>query len=139
MNDFVGVKAALLFESKLLVFLRDNKPGLRFAGMWDFPGGGRENEETPFECLAREVDEEFSIKLKPEAVIWQKAFPAMHDPKLIGYLAVARISKEDIDGIKFGSEGQKWTLMDVQEFLDRDDVVPHLKDRLSEYLKTNSI
>ena len=135
MSNFVGVKVALLFGDKLLVFLRDDKPGLRFAGMWDFPGGGRENNETPFECIVREVDEEFSIKMKPESILWQKAFPAMHDPKLTGYFMVARITQGDIDDIKFGSEGQKWTLMAVEEFLSRDDVVPHLKERLSTYLK----
>lgn len=135
MDDFVGVKAALFVGEKLLVFLRDDKPGLRFAGMWDFPGGGREGDETPFECLAREVGEEFGIILRPESVLWQKEYPAMHDPTLRAYFIAARITQEDIDVIKFGSEGQKWALMDTQEFLTRDDVVPHLKGRLSDYLK----
>ena len=44
---FHGVKAALLFGDKILVYKRDDKPGLRFANLWDMPGGGREGDETP--------------------------------------------------------------------------------------------
>ena len=134
MNDFVGCKAALFFDDKLLVFLRDDKPGLRFANMWDFPGGGREGEETPFETIVREVEEEFSIKLRLETFTWQKEFPAMHDPKLTGIFLVGQLTQKDIDNIKFGTEGQKWQLMDVDELFVRDDVVPHLKERLQTYL-----
>ena len=134
MNDFVGAKAALLYENKLLVFLRDNKTTIPFPNMWDFPGGGREGNETPLECLAREMMEEFGITLKPESVIWEKQHPSMHQPGLFGYFFVARITKEDIDTIAFGNEGQHWQLMGIEEFLAHKDAVPHLKNRLSDYL-----
>lgn len=80
MQPFNGVKAALIHDGELVMFLRDNKPGLRFANLWDFPGGGREGEETPAECLIREVQEEFSITLDPTSIIWQREYPAMNDP-----------------------------------------------------------
>ena len=47
MMDFHGVKVAVLVGDKLLMHLRDDKPGLFNANMWDFPGGGREGNETP--------------------------------------------------------------------------------------------
>ena len=62
-------------EDKLLMHLRDNKPGLFNANMWDFSGGGREGEETPQECAIREVKEEFEIDLTPELFIWEKDYP----------------------------------------------------------------
>jgi 8-oxo-dGTP diphosphatase len=70
-NAFVGVKIGLLLEDKLIVIQRDNKPGLRFAGLWDFPGGGRDGQESPFECAAREIDEELAVTLKPSSIVWQ--------------------------------------------------------------------
>ena len=52
MTDFIGVKIALLTNAdRLLVIQRDNKSGLQFAGLWDLPGGGREGQETPLECI----------------------------------------------------------------------------------------
>jgi len=134
MDDFVGSKAALLYEGKLVMFLRDDRPGLRFANLWDFPGGGRENNETPTECLLREVDEEFSIKLGPNQIVWEKEYPAVHDPSLKGHFFVANVTKEQIDKIKFGEEGQKWGLVSVEDFFSRDDIVPHFKGRLQDYL-----
>ncbi|WP_162869177.1 NUDIX domain-containing protein, partial [Escherichia coli] len=44
---FGGAKIALLCDGRLLVYQRDDKPGIPWPGMWDLPGGGRENGETP--------------------------------------------------------------------------------------------
>lgn len=134
MSDFSGAKIALFLEGKLVVYLRDNKPGLRFAGMWDFPGGGREKDETPLECITREVQEEFCITLKSEQIIWQKEYTAMHDDSQRAYFFVANVSQEQVNNIQFGEEGQRWKLMTVESFLSRDDAIPALKGRLSDYL-----
>ena len=66
--DFTGVKAALLVEQSILVILRDNKPDIPWPNTWELPGGGREGQETPLECLQREVhfgDEGQEFKLMP--------------------------------------------------------------------------
>ena len=86
------------------------------------------------DCATREVREEFSINLDPASVIWQKEYPSMSQPAKIGYFMVAKVSQDQFDGIVFGDEGQKWQLMSVDEFLSRNDVVPHLKGRLQDYL-----
>lgn len=135
MEAFNGVKAALIFGQDLVVYLRDNKPGLRFANMWDFPGGGREGEETPIQCLIREVEEEFSISLDPTSLVWQREYPAMHDPSQRAYFFVANLTQTEIDRIQFGTEGQRWSMMPITEFFQRADVVPDLKNRLQDYLQ----
>lgn len=47
----------------LLLFLRDDKPGLPYANMWDIPGGHVENGETPDECIVREMKEEIGVDI----------------------------------------------------------------------------
>ncbi|HEX8227559.1 MAG TPA: NUDIX hydrolase [Candidatus Saccharimonadales bacterium] len=133
-DNFTGVKIALLLGSELLIIQRDDIPGLSFAGLWDFPGGGRDAGETPFECIAREVDEELGIRLLPEIIIWQRTFPSMLEPGMIAYFMVARISQSDVDNVRFGDEGQGWKLMPVDQFMQLEDAVPYLKPRMQAYL-----
>ena len=56
----VKVTAAILIhKDKILIARRkDNDP---LAGKWEFPGGKIEQYETPEQCLAREMKEEFGI------------------------------------------------------------------------------
>lgn len=132
--DFIGTKIALIKGDEVLVIQRDDKPGLRFPGMWDFPGGGRESDEAPFECTAREVDEELSIKLHQKSILWEKLHPALHDPSLKAYFLVATINDDDIAGIVFGDEGQGWKMMKIDDFMADPSVIEGLKGRLGDYL-----
>src|SRR4028119_1117133 len=57
-SDFHGAKGVVLVGDRLLALLRDDHPGLPWAGWWDLPGGGREAREAPAETFAREAREE---------------------------------------------------------------------------------
>jgi len=51
--------AILIHRNKILIARRkDNDP---LAGKWEFPGGKIEQNETPEQCLIREMKEEFGI------------------------------------------------------------------------------
>ena len=134
MINFTGAKIALFYLDKLIVILRDNKPGLDFANMWDLPGGAREGNESPQACVIREVQEELGIRLDPSAIIWEKTYPGMQDKKLTGYFMAAHISPEQYRGIEFGDEGQGWKLMSPDDFMQNKTVVEPLKGRLHDYL-----
>ncbi len=134
--QFDGVKAALIYRDELLVYLRDEKPGLRFSGMWDFFGGGREGDETIFECIRRELLEELRIEISEEQIIFKKLFPAMHDPTLNAYFVVVNLTDNDIEHIDFGEEGQEYKRISLDEFMNSDDFVPFLKPRFQSYLQT---
>ncbi|RJR35517.1 MAG: NUDIX domain-containing protein [Desulfobacteraceae bacterium] len=49
---------------QVLLFLRDDKPDIPFPNMWDVPGGHVERDETPEQCIVREMKEEMGIGLK---------------------------------------------------------------------------
>lgn len=133
-QDFIGVKLALLLGDQLVLIQRDDKPGLRYAGLWDFPGGGREGNETPFECAARETQEELGIVLHETNVVWQRSYPAMHDASLRAEFMVVKVSQNDVDNIVFGDEGQGWKLVGIKEFLAMTETIENLKVRLQDYL-----
>ena len=50
-------------KNEVLLFLRDGKPGLPYANMWDVLGGHVEKGETPKECIIREMKEEIGLEL----------------------------------------------------------------------------
>jgi 8-oxo-dGTP diphosphatase len=51
-------------KRQILLFLRDDKPGLPYRNMWDIPGGHVEDEETPEQCIVREMKEEMDLTLE---------------------------------------------------------------------------
>src|SRR5436190_6037958 len=64
----IDVAAGLVFrEGKLLITQRH--PESHLGGLWEFPGGKREPDETFEECLARELREELDIEVTVGPVI----------------------------------------------------------------------
>ena len=132
--DFTGVKAALLVEQSILVILRDDKPDIPWPNMWELPGGGREGQETPLECLQREVWEELGLALKEESIIWSKIYPSMLDKDRSAVFVVSQISQEQYREIRFGDEGKAFKLMPVEDFIKVEGVIPQLQERFKDYL-----
>jgi len=132
-KDFHGVKVALFVGEMLLLHLRDNTPGLFNANMWDFPGGGREGDETPEQCAVREVREELGIMLMPESFVWSREYPSQKDRNKCAYFMVACVPESAAQSVVL-TEGQTWGLFDQEAFFTKDDVIPVLKERFQDYL-----
>lgn len=132
--DFTGVKVALLVEQSILVILRDNKPAIPWPNMWELTGGGREAQETPLECLRREVWEELGLVLKEESIIWSRIYPSMLDKDRSAVFVVAQISQEQYQEIDFGDEGQEFKLMPIEDFIKAEGIIPQLQERFKDYL-----
>ena len=60
----IRVTAAILEkDDKILIAQRKSENDL-FGGLWEFPGGKIERDETPEECMARELNEELNIEVE---------------------------------------------------------------------------
>ena len=134
-SDFTGCKIALFCEDRILTILRDDKPSIPWPNMWELPGGGREGDESPFECVAREVFEELGIHLTEDCLLWSKVYPSMLFEGKESVFLVGKLRQEQFDSIVFGDEGQGYKLMGIEEFLGSDKVVPQLQDRVRDYLE----
>ena len=136
-SDFTGCKIALFCGDRLLTILRDDKVSIPWPNMWELPGGGREGDESPFECAAREVYEELGIHLNEDCLLWGKIYPSVIFEGKQSVFMVGQLRQEQFDNITFGDEGQAYKLMPIEEFLKSKQAVPQLQERLKDYLKVS--
>ena len=133
--DFTGCKIALICDGRILTILRDDKPTIPWPNLWELPWGGREGDESPFECVAREVYEELSIQLLKDDIVWSWIYPSMLDENKNSVFLVGKLTQEQFDSIVFGDEGQGYKLVRLEEFLASDRVVPQLQERVRDYVE----
>lgn len=133
--DFTGCKIALICDGRILTILRDDKPTIPWPNLWELPGGGREGDESPFECVAREVYEELSIQLLKDDIVWSWIYPSMLDENKNSVFLVGKLTQEQFNSIVFGDEGQGYKLVRLEEFLASDRVVPQLQERVRDYVE----
>lgn len=124
---FAGAKLMLFLGEDLLVIRRDHTPGIPWPGYLDFPGGGREENETPEACALRETREEVGLEVSEPQLVWRRQHGA-------SWFFVAHLPAARADDISFGDEGEGWQLMPPREYAARDDAIPHFRALLSSYL-----
>jgi mutator protein MutT len=111
----IDVSAALIFhDGKLLITQRQADAHL--GGLWEFPGGKRETNETFAECLVREIREELGMEIAAgelfEEVTHAYETKAVHlkfficqwirgEPQKLGCAAFKWISKNELADYKF--------------------------------------
>ncbi|WP_439546609.1 NUDIX domain-containing protein [Sandarakinorhabdus sp.] len=129
-TDFSGAKLACLLDNQILVYRRDDKPGIPWPGLIDLPGGGREGDESPAQCALRELQEEFGLIIAERRIIWARSHPSMHPPGGVGWFLAVRITPADVAAIKFGDEGRDPQLLEIGAFLSAPDSITSLQQRL---------
>jgi mutator protein MutT len=111
----IEVAAGLVFrDGKLLITQRYANAHL--GGLWEFPGGKRECDETFDQCLARELREELGIEVEvgeridviaheyPEKKVLLEFFRCRwlaNEPQPLGCPAFAWVTREDLDRYQF--------------------------------------
>ena len=61
----VLVAAAALFDADGRILIAQRPEGKSMAGLWEFPGGKVDAQETPEYALMRELEEELGIETRP--------------------------------------------------------------------------
>ena len=132
--SFIGAKLALFLGEQLLVILRDEKPDIPYPGHWDFPGGGREGDESPETCALRETQEEVGLTLSQAELIYARSYLR---PSGLRWFFVARLPEARVTEIILGDEGQCWQLMSPEAYLAHPLGIPSFKYRLRDYLSSH--
>lgn len=116
----IDVTAAIIVKDGK-VFAARRKQGIHLAGYWEFPGGKLEQDETPEQCLARELQEEFSVKTRVGAFVAESVYD--YGSKVVRLLAyqVEHVSGDfqliDHDELRWLALGElnsvKWAPADI--------------------------
>jgi 8-oxo-dGTP diphosphatase len=133
-DAFHGTKLALICGESVITYLRDDKASIPFPAMWDFAGGERHGTEGPVECGLRELFEEFGLRVEASRVQALTCFRKPGGTTLPAYFGVVHVTPDEIDSIRFGDEGQYWTLMSLYDYLRHPRAIPFLQERLAAYL-----
>lgn len=128
----MDVSAALIFRGgKLLITRRPARSHL--GGLWEFPGGKREPDETFEQCLVREIHEELGVEISvgelfesvthayPEKTVHLKFFVCRllgGEPQPLGCQAVKWAGKSELADYEFPAADAKLLekLRDAPEF-----------------------
>ncbi len=133
-DDFLGAHAAVFVGDELLVILRDDSPSIPSPNCWDFPGGTRDDAETPIETLIREVREEVGLVISEQNICHAVRYQSRNQPDRINWFFVVQLDWSVRDQIVLGDEGQGWALMPPDEYLKRPNVVPSFPPQLIAWL-----
>ncbi|MFZ9495965.1 MAG: NUDIX domain-containing protein, partial [Candidatus Methylopumilus sp.] len=67
--NIVRAAAAVIQREDGFLLMAQRPPGRGWSGWWEFPGGKIEENESPFEALQRELQEEINISAN-DATLW---------------------------------------------------------------------
>jgi len=122
--------AAAVIEDGAKVLVARRKPGGRFGGLWEFPGGKVEAGETPQAALVREIKEEMGLTIEVGESLGLFPFRSSENPfGLLAFRATVRggeIGLADHDRFRWSRPSE----LDPSEFAPADvPLVEKLKER----------
>lgn len=130
-RQFHGAKLMLFAGDQMIVLRRDHTPGIAWPGRLDFPGGGREGDETPIDCVIRETQEELGLELRQDELV---EVHLRQSASGNGWYFAAHLPHGVIAQVQFGGEGAGWLTMAPSEYVSDPDAIPHFAEILSTYL-----
>ena len=127
------IGASILFTNnsdQILLFLRDDKSSIPFPNRWDILGGGVEDNETPLECITREMKEEIGISLTDVNLFNVYNLPDRYE------CTFWKMSDFNIKDIRL-TEGQRlqWFTYEEIEHMNDDDVAFGFKPIILEFFQ----
>jgi 8-oxo-dGTP diphosphatase len=123
-----GTKGLVVYNKKLLLILRDDKPGIPFPNTWEYIGGGKDNGESFEEAGLREIKEELGIRPKNYTFLGLDRYENRQAGRFIVFLA-----KDEYKKINLGNEGVKFDWFALDEVV-KLKMAPNLKKFLLDNL-----
>jgi 8-oxo-dGTP diphosphatase len=105
LNSMVHVVVGIVLNAEQQVLIAQRLPHQEKGGMWEFPGGKVELEESAFDALKRELKEEVGIEIIDAEPWTQVEYHYPHKSVLLDTWMIT-----EFNGIPVGAEGQpvKW-------------------------------
>jgi len=105
------VAAAALIDSEGRILLAQRPEGKNMAGLWEFPGGKVDKDETPEAALVRELKEELGVQTST-GCLWPLSFASYGYPDF--HLLMPVFACRVWQGDPHGKEGQElvWVTKD---------------------------
>jgi 8-oxo-dGTP diphosphatase len=133
-NVFSGAKLLLFLGADILLLRRDHSAGIPWPECLDFPGGGREGNESPQACVLRETQEETGLQIDPLALRFVHL--RGRAPKADWFFA-AHLPSDAQHDVRFGGEGAGWETMTPAKAASHPLMIPHFAQILKRYLIEN--
>jgi 8-oxo-dGTP diphosphatase len=131
MKLFVGAKALIVHEGKVLVLREAKYDEGTNEGLWDVPGGRIHPEESLHEGLRREVMEESGLAIEPGQVLNVfETFPTIKGEAChivrIYYLCTPKTTK-----VTISTDHDQYEWVDPNDPLDKMEFVSDIRELLA--------
>lgn len=127
-----GSMGLVIYQNKILLFLRDNKPEIVYPNTWSWIGGGQENGESLTETGLREIKEEIGVRPKNYTLLG--VIDRGIDRQYGRFIAI--LDTEEYTKVKKGNEGQKIAFFTWDE-INNIEITPNMRKFLD--LNTSEI
>jgi len=138
MSDYVHVAVAIILNKNREVLVSLRAKDVHQGGLWEFPGGKLEKNESVYDALKREIDEELNINILKAAPFKKIEFNYTEKKVLLDVWKI-----ESFMGEPIGSEGQKikWQSIDdlrIENFPAANRSIIHSLQLPDRYMITGS-
>ena len=133
-NDLTIVSALVLVDQDGRVLICERSKGKFMEGFWEFPGGKLEKNETPENCLVREIKEEIGVNLKD--VCFSPLTFSLNKYDNFNILLLLYICQEYV-GVVSPNENQNMKWLYVKDLYDCNllpadrELIPYIRDSLN--------
>lgn len=130
MQKQLSVAVGIIRNAEQRFFIARRPDGVHMAGMWEFPGGKVEEDETSEQALIRELREETGIEASNPTPLGEKSFATSERIITLHFFLV-----ESWQGEPYGREGQASRWVSVDEL--KEDEFPPANAEMIRWLKSN--
>tara|TARA_Y100001970_G_scaffold238349_1_gene299505 strand:- start:1815 stop:2228 length:414 start_codon:yes stop_codon:yes gene_type:complete len=130
-EELLIVSALVLVDQDGRVLICERPKGKFMAGYWEFPGGKLEKNETPKNCLIREIKEEIGVNL--ENFCFSPLTFSLNEYDDFNILLLLYICRENVGVIK-SNENQNMKWLFVKDLYDSNllpadrELIPYIRD-----------